>query len=436
MGRLTLTHLTFTGPRAPSRCCGQSMYGDPRTQDTNVLSSLTQSTSSSARKNSKRYPSETATIGIGLELPGGDASPSHAQSMEEPSASPNRPSNGTTGRRMVSLLRSTAQQRPRTCQDSCSNRSALTRNLCAKRAQRNEHAELRDLTKLCLVGETKMQAEEAPAISGNPVNKTKEVSVLETLSHGRRRFGNWGCSIGTRTKAVARSSTEVVERMLGQLEGQLKTSPNPPNLGTSSASRNRALKLPSRSRRSRETKGTALADRTRIEREELAHRVEYSDAAALRQRFDLLLRQYESDLARLENDLEAGNLLGYFRKGTCFFCGAEPASQHLNVDCRGIRNSFGLSVGSETLKTRGPSHEDLVVTIESLKAQARPSWSDQNSTHEGLSRIQNEVEGARRKNDTLIRAASTSFSPRAVKSRSTWDFTTKWNHSGPNPEDR
>lgn len=54
-----------------------------------------------------------------------------------------------------------------------------------KNARNDTHMlSFRDLTRLCLIGETEMQAEEAPGLSGNPVNKTKEVSALKLLLAG------------------------------------------------------------------------------------------------------------------------------------------------------------------------------------------------------------------------------------------------------------
>ena len=398
MGRLTLTHLTFTGPRAPHAAVDFSphvtvIHGPSDTGKSFIVDAVDFVLGA---KELKEIPERDGYnwVLLGLELPGGDRI-TLARAVD----------GGAIGLYRTDLR--TEPQGPPDESLAAKHSAATTSNVSrflleqigldeklVRKNARNETNMLsfRDLTKLCLVGETKMQAEEAPAISGNPVNKTKEVSVLKLLLTGEDDSAIEAVPSAHEQKRLRGARQEVVERMLGQLEGQLQDIAEPAELRDQLGKLNRAIEaLTIAVGDLAKQRGQLLADRTRIEREELAHRVEYSDAAALRQRFDLLLRQYESDLARLEMISEAGNLLGYFRKGTCFFCGAEPASQHLNVDCEGDQNSFGLSVESETLKTRG-LHEDLVVTIESLKARSETLLEAIRTAHEGLSRIQNEVE--------------------------------------------
>lgn len=228
----------------------------------------------------------------------------------------------------------------------------------------------RDLTRLCLIGETEMQAEIAPGLSGNPVNKTKEVSVLKLLLTGEDDSALVAVASPQEQKRLRGARQEVVERMLGQLEAQLQDVAEPAELMAQLGKLNRTIDEHSATIGGlAEKRGQLLAERSRLQEIERTERVEYSDAAALRQRFNLLLKQYESDLARLEMIAEAGNLLGYFRRGTCVFCGAEPDSQHLNMSCEGDITSFGMSVESETRKTQG-LHEDLLVTIDSLNARS------------------------------------------------------------------
>lgn len=88
---------------------------------------------------------------------------------------------------------------------------------------------------------------------------------------------------------------------------------------------------------------------------------------------------------------EAGNLLGYFRRGTCVFCGAEPDSQHLNMSCEGDTTSFGISVESETRKTRG-LHEDLIVTIDSLDARTEALRVSIRAAHRESVSLQKKIE--------------------------------------------
>lgn len=85
------------------------------------------------------------------------------------------------------------------------------------------------------------------------------------------------------------------------------------------------------------------------------------------------------------------SLLGYFRQGTCVFCGAEPANQHLNIDCAGDTTSFGLSVEAETLKTRA-LHQDPMVTIESVNERRKILREAIRSARQESSALQTEIE--------------------------------------------
>lgn len=398
MGRLTLTHLTFTGTNVPIASVEFSphvtvIHGPSDTGKSYIVDAIDFVLGA---KELKEIPERDgySRILLGLELPSGDRV-TLARAVD----------GGAIG-----LYRSDLRAEPQGPPDEslAAKHSATTASnvsrflleqvgLDEKRVRKNSRNEtntlsFRDLTKLCLIGETKMQAEEAPGISGNHVNKTKEASVLKLLLTGEDDSALEAVPSAEEQKRLRGARQEVVERMLGQLEGQLQDVAEPAELKEQLGKLNRAIEVHTTAVGDlTKQRGQLLADRTRIENEEQAHRVEYSDAATLRQRFDLLLKQYESDLARLEMISEVGNLLGYFRQGTCVFCGAEPASQHLNVDCEGDTTSFGLAVESETLKTRG-LHEDLLVTIHSLNARSETLREAIKTARKKSSRFQKEVE--------------------------------------------
>ncbi|MET8860818.1 hypothetical protein ABZW95_32270, partial [Streptomyces sp. NPDC004579] len=96
-------------------------------------------------------------------------------------------------------------------------------------------------------------------------------------------------------------------------------------------------------------------------------------------RFGLLSNQYESDLARLEMVSEAGSLLGYFRTGTCVFCGAEPEHQSAN---HGHQETTALhsAVRAESTKTH-QLLSDLRLTLDDLQAQ-RQEIAEQRAAHQ------------------------------------------------------
>lgn len=372
MGRLTLSHLTFTGTNAPPASVDFSphvtvIHGPSDTGKSFIVDAIDFVLGA---KQLKEIPEREgySRVLLGLELPTGELV-TLARSVDGGG---------------ISLYRADVRVEPSTPPDetlaakhSAANMKNVSRYLLdqvglderqvRKNAQNvTNKLSFRDLTRLCLIGETEMQAEEAPGLSGNPVNKTKEVSVLKLLLSGEDDSALTAVPSAQEQKRLRGARQEVVERMLGQLDSQLQDVAEPAELTTQLGELNRTIDQHSMMIGTlTEQRGQLLRDHNELQSTDSAQRSEYSDATALRQRFALLQRQYESDLARLEMIAEAGNLLGYFRRGTCVFCGAEPSSQHLNVDCEGDTTSFGLSVDSETRKTQGLL-DDLRVTIESL----------------------------------------------------------------------
>lgn len=375
MGRLTLSHLTFTGTNVTPASVDFSphvtvIHGPSDTGKSFIVDAIDFVLGA---KELKEIPEREgySRVLLGLELPTGERV-TLARSVDGGA---------------VSLYRADIRVEPSTPPGetlAAKHNAASTKNvsrflldhigLDEKRVRKNGRNEthmlsFRDLTRLCLIGETAMQAEEAPGLSGIPANKTKEASVLKLLLTGEDDSALTAVPSAQEQKRLRGARQEVVERMLSQLESQLHDVAEPAALMAQLGRLNRTIDEHSMIIGGlTEQRGRLLLEHNKLQSEDSAQRSEYSDAAALRQRFTLLQKQYESDLARLEMIAEAGNLLGYFRRGTCVFCGAEPASQHLNLDCEGDTTSFGVSVDSESRKTRGLLN-DLHVTIESLDAR-------------------------------------------------------------------
>ncbi|HWL59640.1 MAG TPA: AAA family ATPase [Microbacteriaceae bacterium] len=398
MGRLTLSHLTFTGRNVAAASVDFSphvtvIHGPSDTGKSFIVDAIDFVLGA---KELKEIPERNGynRVLLGIQLPSGDRI-TLARSVDGGG---------------VALYRSDVRVEPSSPPDetlAAKHSSATTANVSrflleqvsldeqqVRKNSRNDTNMLsfRDLTRLCLIGETEMQAEIAPGLSGNPVNKTKEVSVLKLLLTGEDDSALVAVASPQEQKRLRGARQEVVERMLGQLEAQLQDVAEPAELKAQLGKLDRTIDEHSATIGGLvEKRGQLLAERNRLQEIERTERVEYSDAAALRQRFNLLLKQYESDLARLEMIAEAGNLLGYFRRGTCVFCGAEPDSQHLNMSCEGDTTSFGMSVESETRKTQG-LHEDLLVTIESLNARSETLKGSIRAAHRESISLQKKID--------------------------------------------
>jgi hypothetical protein len=394
MGRLTLSHLTFTGTNAEPASVEFSphvtvIHGPSDTGKSFIVDAIDYVLGA---KELKEIPEREgySRVLLGLELPNGERV-TLARAVAGGGISLFRVEPPTPADEMLAAKHSAA---------STTNISrfllgqvGLDERQVRKNARNETHMlSFRDLIRLCVIGETEMQAEEAPGLSGNPVNKTKEVSALKLILTGEDDSTLTAVSSPQEQRRLRGARQEVVERMLSQLDLQLQDVAEPTELTTQLGRLNRTIDEHSMMIGSLTRKrGQMLREHSALQLADSAQRSEHSDAAALHQRFNLLRKQYESDLARLEMIAEAGNLLGYFRQGTCVFCGAEPASQHVNLDCDGDKTSFGISVESETRKTQGLL-EDLYVTIERLEARTEALRSSIKMTRQSALALQNSIE--------------------------------------------
>lgn len=398
MGRLTLSHLTFTGTNVPPASVDFSphvtvIHGPSDTGKSFIVDAIDFVLGA---KELKEIPERDgySRVLLGLELPTGDRI-TLARSVDGGG---------------VALYRSDVRTEPSGPPDealswkhSASSTANVSRflleqvGLDEKRVRKNAQNEthmlsFRDLMRLCLVGETDMQSEVAPGISGNPVSKTKEVSVLKLLLQGEDDSALVAVASAQEQKRLRGARLEVVERMLGQLDAQLQDVAEPGELQNQIAKLNQSIDGFSATIGDlAKERSDILAERTRVQEGGRLQRVEYSEALVLRERFNLLLKQYESDLARLGMISEAGNLLGYFRRGICVFCGAEPANQHLNLSCEGDTTSFGSSVESEARKTQA-LRDDLLLTVESLSARISELHGSIVDSHREVTKLQGKIE--------------------------------------------
>lgn len=375
MGRLRLLHLTFTGKNKASASVDFSphvtvIHGPSDTGKSFIVDAIDFVLGA---KELKEIPEREgySRVLLGLELSTGEHI-TLARSVDG-------------GK--ISLYRSSIRVEPSTPADktlAAKHDAASKKNISRflldqvgldeKRVRKNRQNEtnmlsFRDLIRLCLISETEMQAEEAPGFSGNRVNRTKEISTLKLILTGEDDSALTEVPSAQEQRKLRGAQQEVVKRIRSEVESQLEGVAEPAELKAQLDKLNTTIgKHSAMIGNLTEQRAQLLVEYNTLQDEDVAQRSEYSDATALRQRFALLHKQYESDLARLEMIAEAGNLLGYFRSGTCVFCGADPSSQHLNLECDGTENNFGVSVDSETQKTRGLL-DDLRVTMKSLDAR-------------------------------------------------------------------
>ena len=228
MGRLVLSHLTFTGTNAAPASVDFSphvtvIHGPSDTGKSFIVDAIDFVLGARELKEIPEREGYSRVL-LGLELPAGERI-TLARSVDGGS---------------ISLYRSDIRVEPSTPADetlAAKHSATSTKNISRfllgqvgldeKQVRKNARNEthmlsFRDLTRLCLIGETEMQSEEAPGLSGNPVNKTKEVSALKLLLTGEDDSALTAVPSPQEQKRLRGARQEVVERMLSQLESQLQ----------------------------------------------------------------------------------------------------------------------------------------------------------------------------------------------------------------------
>lgn len=224
----------------------------------------------------------------------------------------------------------------------------------------------RNLAHLCLVDETQMQADTPPALTGQYVTRTKEVSVLKLLLQNEDDSHLVEGEEQQQKTRLDGARVEMIDRLLSELEAQLSETPEVSELRDQVARINNSIGQQGEAVSGLTNQRTQVTEQLREAQSRFnAARTELSEIFALQGRFALLERQYESDLQRLATIKEAGNLLEYFTPGVCAFCGAEPEHQHFNLECEGDETALHASINAETAKTEA-LRDDLLLTLGDL----------------------------------------------------------------------
>ncbi|MFE2116917.1 hypothetical protein ACFXAY_26390 [Streptomyces microflavus] len=236
--------------------------------------------------------------------------------------------------------------------------------------QRGDRVSLsfRHLAHLCVISETQMAAPRSPVLtSGQNTSATAEKSAFKYLLTGVDDPGGPKGASDV-DKKVGRGKIELLDQVLTDTRESLTIEANEGELREQLIRLETALTGVSTAVGGLITERSALLGRTRaLESQTTDNRTRAGEVRSLLGRFDLLRQQYESDLARLQMVAEAGTLLGYFRTGTCVFCGATSEHQQLGHHLHET-TQLQAAVVAETRKT-ADLHTDLLTTIDDLEDQ-------------------------------------------------------------------
>lgn len=227
---------------------------------------------------------------------------------------------------------------------------------------------LSDLVHLAVIPETRMLSPLSPVLrSAADSGKSAAASVMRLLLTGEGD-SDTATGLNAGQRRVNRGQINLLDQLIVDLHAQLTTDENATELRARQARLQASIDEHSNALRAitdRHLKAVTTRMRTSEELAGLEARL--SEVGDLVSRFVLLEAQYRSDLARLEMVAEAGSLLGYFKVGTCVFCGADPEHQRPSHG-EHETTQLHIAVQSETAKTNALLN-DLIPTIQDLRAQ-------------------------------------------------------------------
>jgi hypothetical protein len=236
-----------------------------------------------------------------------------------------------------------------------------------KKNARNETVALsfRDLVHLTVINETKMQARETPAQTGQYTTKTKETAALKLLLEGDDDSDLVAMAAPRDVGKLRNARVEVVDQLIARTEEGLRGTPDRQELEAQLGRIQRAIDNSESEDQQRLVEIRRGSEQvSRDERRVRIMRLRVEEASTLKARFELLQAQYALDLRRLEAILEGGSLLDYFSSGDCPLCGAAPEHQH--------RDDFDID----------PEH--LQVSVEAEQARVRANLADLQPTFQEL----------------------------------------------------
>lgn len=248
----------------------------------------------------------------------------------------------------------------------------ITGALVRKNAQ-NECQQLsfRNLARLCLIDETDMQSAVSPTLSGQVVNETVEKSVFKFLVEGQDDSDIAAAEESADQRRVSKGKAELLSQLIADLEASIRDSPDLRQLEDQHIRVRAALDEHSQAVSEVIARRDGLLEQHDSIRSSMdKDRIKLSEVQNLSARFGLLRQQYESDMARLEMVTEAGDLLGYFDRGICIFCGAALEDQRApSMHVAGEATELATAVNAERAKTVA-LNADLEVTLNDVGRQA------------------------------------------------------------------
>ena len=248
--------------------------------------------------------------------------------------------------------------------------------LDGKRVRKNKFGEtnslsFRNLARLLIVDKTEIIAQRSPLSDGNPTADTPNFATFKLLLTGV----DDSALVYTKPKTAEEQSREaqlnLLDQMIDEYKGRLaELTKDPGDLENQIQRLDGTLAQQSTQLATSEAEYRQHTGRRREMRQKLDEgRERRAEIGALLERFTLLDRHYESDLARLKGIEEGGTLYEVLGQAPCPLCGAEPSHHRRDSDCDGNVGAVVAAARSEIAKIE-LLRTELADTVRNLEREA------------------------------------------------------------------
>lgn len=264
-----------------------------------------------------------------------------------------------------------------------------------RRNQNNETRmlEWRDVMRLVAVGEEAILAKRSPIEFGQYTDRPVEAAIFRMFIEGSDDSGLTPIPKIAELKRVSASKLEVLDHLIGDLEQELSGAPSEEAVGDQLVRINVSIASASEAVEERTARRDGLVlERAARNGELAALRVRDNELADLEARFELLRRQYDSDLDRLEMISQAVETFVVDYEGSCPFCGSAPEHQHwpevpFEVADTGAYEAAIVGERAKIVSLR----TNLSATIDAVTAERRLVASSAAALNDEMSRITEEI---------------------------------------------
>jgi hypothetical protein len=251
----------------------------------------------------------------------------------------------------------------------------------------------RSLIPYLLVSEERIITELSPLHSGSPIHETIETALFRTLLTGIDDRDVIKTLSAKEQKAQAAGREIAIEAMREELRAQIDKSAMAETDAQRAANAiTERINEQSRRLEAYRTDTTAIEQRRRElhqESERALARITQIDANL--KRFALLQEQYNSDLRRLQSNIEAGSLIGDMGEGPCPICGAAAEHHHHTISQQQLEDyTQACRIEADKISVR---QSDLNATMSQLKAERVALTAQRATTERERQNVANQLKG-------------------------------------------